>query len=90
MKDHPSFSRIQLREAIEEPMTILATNYRMYETEAKPGGIEFEDSIKPCEEETEELEWLNSKIAKPMSRAGAMWLKGMLSNIDLTSTSLSK
>ena len=26
----------------------------------------------------EELEWLNSKIAKTVSRAGAMWLKGAL------------
>ena len=63
---------------IEEPMSILATNYRMHETEAKPGGIEFEDSIKPCEEEMEQLEWLNSKIAKTMSPAGVMWLKGAL------------
>jgi len=59
-------------------MTILATNYHMHETEAKPGGVEFEDSIKPCEEEMEELEWLNSKIAETMSRTGAMWLKGAL------------
>jgi hypothetical protein len=74
-KDHPTFSGIQLREAIEEPMSILATNYRMREAEAKPGGIEPEEWIKPGEEEMEELEWLNSKIAKAMSPAGAMWLK---------------
>ena len=37
-KDHPAFSGIQLCEAIEEPMTILATTYRMHETEATPGG----------------------------------------------------
>ena len=59
-------------------MSILATNYRMREAEAKPGGIEPEDSIKLCEEEMEELEWLNSKIAKAMSPAGAMWLKDAL------------
>ena len=87
-KDHPTFSGIQLREAIEEPMAILATDYRMHETEAKPGGVEsevgvpasadIEDSIRPCEGEMEELEWLNSKIAKNMARAEAMWLKGAL------------
>ena len=71
-KDHPTFSGIQLREAIEEPMSILATNYRMREAEAKPGGIEPEEWIKPGEQEMEELEWLNSKIAKAMSPAGAM------------------
>jgi hypothetical protein len=74
-KDHPTFSGIQLREAIEEPMSILATNYRMREAEAKPGGIEPEEWIKPGEQEMEELEWLNSKIAKAMSPAGAMWPK---------------
>ena len=37
-KGHPMFFGIQLREAIEEPMAILATNYRMHETEAKPEG----------------------------------------------------
>ena len=76
-KDHPTFSGIQLREAIEEPMAILATNYRMREAEAKPGGIEFEEWIKPGEEEMEELEKLKSKMAT-MSRTGAMWLKGAL------------
>ena len=50
-EDHPTFSGIQLHEAIEEPKVIPATDYRMRKTEAKPGGIEFEDSIKPCEEE---------------------------------------
>ena len=50
----------------------------MPETEAKPGGIEFEDSIKQCEEEMVELEWLSSKVTNTMSRAGAMWLKGAL------------
>ena len=85
-KDHPTFSGIQLCEAIEEPMVILATGYRMHKTEAKPGGFEdrmhtsadIEDSIKPCEEEMKVLEWLNSTIAKTMSRAGAMWLEGAL------------
>ena len=75
-KDHPTFSGIQLREAIEEPMVILATNYRTQETEAKPGGIEFEDwvnqiDIKPCGGEMEELEKLKSKMLT-MSPAGAM------------------
>jgi hypothetical protein len=79
LKDHPTFSGTRLCEAIEEPMGILATNYRTQETEAKPGGIESEDWIKPCEEdlEIEELEKLKSKM-KTMSRAGAMWLKGAL------------
>ena len=77
-KDHPTFSGIQLREAIEEPMSILATNYRMRDAEANPGGIEFEEWIKPGEEEMEELEWLTSKIPKAMSPAGAMWLKNAL------------
>ena len=76
-KDHPTFSGIQLREAIEEPMAILATNYRTQETEAKPRGIEFEDWIKPCEGKMEELEKLKSKMLT-MSPAGAMWLKGAL------------
>ena len=76
-KDHPTDSGIQLREAIEEPMVILATNYRTQETEAKPGGIEFEDWIQPCEEEMEELEKPKSKMVT-MSPAGAMWLKGAL------------
>ena len=76
-KDHPTFSGIQLREAIEEPMSILATNYRMREAESKPGGIEFEEWIKPGEEEMEELEKLKSKMAT-MSRTGVMWLKGAL------------
>ena len=39
LKDHPTFSRFfgtQLREAIEEPIGILATNYRKQETQARP------------------------------------------------------
>ena len=76
-KDHPTFSGIQLREAIEVPMSILATNYRLGEAESKPGGIEFEERIKPGEEEMEELEKLKSKMAT-MSRTGVMWLKGAL------------
>ena len=55
-KDHPMFSGIQLREAIEEPMATLETNYRMHVTEAKPGVVEFEDRIKPCEEVMKALE----------------------------------
>ena len=86
-KDHPTFSGTQLREAIEEPMGILATNYRTQETEAKPGGIEYEDDaradiedrtqLQPCEEEMEELEKLKSKMFT-MSFEGAMWLKDAL------------
>ena len=55
-KDHPTFSGIQLREAIEEPMPILATNYRMREAEAKPAGIEPEEWTRPGEEETGDLD----------------------------------
>ena len=89
-KDHPTFSGNQLREAIEEPMGILATNYRTRETDAKPGGIEYEDGaratgaeiedrtqLQPCEEEMEELEKLKSKMFT-MSFEGAMWLKDAL------------
>ena len=43
-----------------------------------PASADIDDAIKPCEAEMEEPEWLNSKIAKIMSRAGAMWLKGAL------------
>ena len=67
-KDHPTFSETQLRGATEEPMRVLATNYRKQEAEAKPRGFEsqdgvhasadIEDWIKPCEEEMEELEKL--------------------------------
>ena len=37
-KGYSTFSAIQLREALEEPLVILATNYHMHETEAKPRG----------------------------------------------------
>ena len=87
LKDHPTFSGTQLREALEEPMGILATNYRKQETEAKPGGVEsevgvpasadIEDWIKPCEKEMEELMKLKSKMVTK-SPAGTVWLKGAL------------
>ena len=76
-KDHPTFSGNLLREAIEEPMAILATNYRMREAEAKPREIEFEEWIKPGEEEMGQLEKFKSEMAT-MSRTRAMWLKGAL------------
>ena len=40
-------------------------------------GFEFEDWIKPCEEEMEKLKKLKSKMVT-VSLAGAMWLKGEL------------
>ena len=83
-KDHPTFSGTQLRKAIDEPMGVLATNYRMQE--ANPRGMESEDDsraiedrtqLQPCEEEMEELEKLKSTMFT-ISFEGAMWLKDAL------------
>ena len=71
--DHPTFSGIQLREArFRRANGDSGDKLPHARDRSEARGVEFEDSIRPCEKEMEELEWLNSKIAKAVSPAGVM------------------